>query len=309
MSALPPLNSLLVFEALYRAGSVTGAAEMLGRTHGAVSKQLHQLQDHAGVILFEKRGSGIEMTREGRDFALSLSHSFGDMRKAYARLRGKNDSKMVSIKVSSTFARVWAIPTVAQFNLDHPDIQIQISLTTVQTGQFDDSMVDLVLSWDRLTSPMREHPNASSLGDVHIGPVLSPTVPYQLDDNSLSFKTRINRVGSEEGWERWSELTGIVLRHENEINFDLAGLAFEAAERGMGVALAPKFLIEKELKNGTLLAPAGFYCFKEGLVVRPSSERPNPSKNARVFLDWLSEHARLADDGFLAPNLIEPVWG
>ncbi|WP_319531076.1 LysR family transcriptional regulator [uncultured Cohaesibacter sp.] len=309
MSPLPPLTSLLALDALYRSGSVTGAAELLGRTHSAVSKQLHQLQDHAGVPLFRKSGSGIELTSAGRAFALVVADGMADMRSAYQTLIGTAGEKRVSIKVSSTFARVWAIPTVARFNMDYPDIEIQISLTIPQNSHAFDGPVDLVLSWDRLTSPIEAHPNATTLGDVHIGPVLSPTTHHSIDERGFSYKTRINRRGSEKGWDRWSELTGIPIRYENAISFDLAGLAFEAAERGMGVAMAPKFLIEKELKSGTLIAPAGFYCFKEGLVVRPSTERPEPSQNALVFLDWLKTHGRLGADGFLVSTILEPVWG
>ena len=163
--------------------------------------------------------------------------------------------------------------------------------------------------WDRLVSPMESQQDVTSLGDVHIGPVLSPTYPHSIQDRRFVFKTQLNRRGSEAGWARWSELTWLVIASENQQTYDLAGLAYEAAERCMGVALAPKFLIEKELKTGTLIAPAGFYCFKEGLVVRPSTERPHPSHNAQLFLDWLAKHGRLGDDGYLAADVLEPVWG
>ncbi|WP_319411038.1 LysR substrate-binding domain-containing protein [uncultured Cohaesibacter sp.] len=311
MAPLPPLASLLAFEALYHSGSVTGAADRLGRTHSAVSKQLHQLQNHADTTLFEKNGSGIKLTPEGQKFAITVAASLSDIRKGYERLLNSRGQQKVSIKVSSTFARVWAIPIVARFNRHHPDIEIQISLTIAHNSHQIDGSVDLVLSWDRLVSPQEAHPNATTLGDVHIGPVLSPTYQHRLDleRRVLSFKTRIDRRGSEAGWQRWSEVTGLSIDCQTHQTFELAGLAYEAAERGMGVALAPKFLIEKELKSGTLIAPAGFYCFREGLVVRPSSERPHPSHNAQVFLSWLAEHGRLGDDGYLAAGVLDPVWG
>lgn len=309
MAHLPPLASLLAFDALYHSGSVTGAAHQLGRTHSAVSKQLHQLQDLAGVALFEKHGSGLRLTQEGQKFATVVSASLADIRRGYDEVTRSRKQQTVSIKVSSTFARVWAIPIVARFNRHHPDIEIQITLTVPQNSHAIDGSVDLVLSWDRLVSPMKAHPNATTLGDVHIGPVLSPTYGYSIESGSFRFRTRINRRGSEAGWERWSELTDLRIASENQLTFELAGLAYEAAERGMGVALAPKFLVEKELKSGTLVAPAGFYCFREGLVVRPSSEQPQPSPAARIFLDWLSTHGRLGDDGYLAADVLDPVWG
>ncbi|WP_114009889.1 LysR family transcriptional regulator [Cohaesibacter intestini] len=309
MDNLPPLASLIAFDAVYRTGSVTKAASMLGRTHSAISKQLHQLQDHAGVTMFEKSGAGIQLTPDGRAFAQVVSNSLEDMRKAYHKLCGDDGAQRITIKVSSTFARLWAVPTVARFNIDHPEIEVQIKLTTVENASNGDGGVDLVLSWDRLTSPLAEHPNAISLGDVHIGPVLSPVYDHAYDGGSLRFQTRISRRGFEQAWGKWSELSGIDIVSSHETIYDLSALSYEAAERAMGVTLAPKFLIERELKEGSLIAPAGFVLFREGLLVRPSRERPRPSKHAIVFLDWLEENGRLGDDGFLAPTIVEPLWG
>ncbi|MEK1901680.1 MAG: LysR family transcriptional regulator, partial [Rhizobium sp.] len=53
---LPPLSYLRAFEATARLGSVTRAADELGRTHGAVSKQLQLLQEQLGIPVFEKSG-------------------------------------------------------------------------------------------------------------------------------------------------------------------------------------------------------------------------------------------------------------
>lgn len=309
MDNLPPLASLIAFDAVNRTGSVTKAASMLGRSHSAISKQLHLLQDHAGVTIFEKSGAGIKLTLEGRAFAQVVSDSLEDMRKAYQTLCGDDGTQRITIKVSSTFARLWAVPTVARFNIDHPEIEVQIKLTSVEHGSTNDGGVDLVLSWDRLTSPANAQSDAISLGDVHIGPVLSPVYDHDFDGSRLTFHTRISRRGLEQAWAKWSELSGIDIQSSHETVYDLSALSFEAAERAMGVTLAPKFLIERELKEGSLIAPAGFVMFPEGLLVRPSSERPRPSKQAIVFLDWLEENGRLGDDGFLAPTIVEPLWG
>ena len=81
MENLPPLTSLVALDALYRTGSVTKAASLLGRTHGAVSKQLHLLQDHAGVSLLERQGTGLTLTRKGGPLPLrwptALRHAQG----------------------------------------------------------------------------------------------------------------------------------------------------------------------------------------------------------------------------------------
>lgn len=308
MDNLPPLTSLIAFDAVYRTGSMTKAASLLGRPLGAINKQLDQLQNHAGVAFFEKSGAGLQLTPEGQTFAQVVVDSLEDLRKAYQTLCGDDGSRKITLKVSPTFAMLWAAPVVARFAIDHPDIDVQIQSLTHDTIT-DDHGVDLVFSWDRLTSSEAEHPNAISLGDVHIGPVLSPDYAHAFDDGILSFQTRISRKGAEQAWAAWSEKSGIVIKSEKEAVYDLSVCPYAEAEQALGVTLAPKFLIERALKEGTLIAPAGFVVFREGLLVRPSSERPRPSDHVMEFLDWLEINGRLGDDGLMADNIEQPMWG
>ena len=53
---LPPLRALQAFEAFGRLGSVSGAAQELGVTAGAVSQQLKVLEAHLGIQMVLKDG-------------------------------------------------------------------------------------------------------------------------------------------------------------------------------------------------------------------------------------------------------------
>lgn len=295
MEHLPPLASLIAFDALYRTGSVTAAAELVGRTHGAVSKQLHLLQDHAEVELFRKHGTGLELTAEGRAFARTVSRALEDIRGGYRRLTRMRDNAAVTIGVSATFARVWFIPTVARFNVDWPQIDIALRLVGPHGSRAMEEFVpDLVMSWDRLLSAEYNDRFAVSLGDVHMGPVIAPAHPHTWDGNTLTVVTRMDRRGAEMVWDNWRDLTGHALSYEKLATYDHSYLVFEAARMGMGAAMAPSFLVKDELAAGTLVAPAGFLTFKDGFYVRPYDSREGRlSRNARIFLDWLRENARL----------------
>ncbi|MBP1850268.1 LysR family transcriptional regulator [Rhizobium halophytocola] len=293
MDRLPPLASLLAFEAVVETGSVTAAAIRLGRTHGAVSKQIHQLQAHAGVELFSKRGTGIVLTLEGRKFGRTVAQAFADLREGYRHLAGSDAARPVTIAVSASFARVWAIPTISRFNKDHPDIDVLIRLIGPRGSRELDPPPDLVMSWDRLLAPRRVDPYAISLGDVHMGPVVAPGHRFTFDGKMLSCGTRIDRREAEIVWDNWQKMSGIRLRAEKEIAYEHFYLAFEAARLGMGVAIAPRFLIEEELASGALLAPAGFLTFRDGFYVRPHEHlQDRLPRNAAVFLEWLKLHAR-----------------
>lgn len=294
METLPPLSSLLAFEAVIRTGSLTAAAGELGRTHGAVSKQLHQLQEHAGVALFRKKGVRLVPTAEGKAFARVVSQALEDLRAGYTALRGQGDDLAVTIGVGATVARAWLIPALARFNADWPEIDVLIRLLGPSRSRGADPMPDLVLSWDRLFSGRQDDASTVPLGDVHIGPVVAPSHLHYLSGKSLVCDTRIDRAGAEIVWKSWSELTGIAVRCRRATVYDHSYLAFEAAKMGMGMVMAPRFLIKEELENGTFTAPAGFIEFRDGFYIRPAAEkRGKLSRNARILLDWMAENARL----------------
>src|SRR5215475_8462700 len=79
MRELPPLNALRAFEALGQCGSLSGAAERLNVTHGAISKQIKLLEGHLSIQLITRSGRGVELTAEGRRLMDRLTHAFGQL--------------------------------------------------------------------------------------------------------------------------------------------------------------------------------------------------------------------------------------
>jgi LysR family glycine cleavage system transcriptional activator len=63
--ALPPLNALRAFEAFGRHGRMTTAADELCVTHGAVSRQIRQLEEWLGYPLTEGPKTQLRLTPQG----------------------------------------------------------------------------------------------------------------------------------------------------------------------------------------------------------------------------------------------------
>ena len=59
---LPPMNSLIVFEAAARHLSFTKAANELNVTQGAISRQIRQLEEYLGKELFLRANRNISLT-------------------------------------------------------------------------------------------------------------------------------------------------------------------------------------------------------------------------------------------------------
>jgi putative two-component system response regulator len=70
---LPPLTSLVAFEAAARLGSFTSAAEELNVSREAVSRQIRALETHLGVKLFERDANTAAMGPLGSQFFATVS--------------------------------------------------------------------------------------------------------------------------------------------------------------------------------------------------------------------------------------------
>ncbi|MFO1161286.1 MAG: LysR family transcriptional regulator [Reyranellaceae bacterium] len=68
MDALPPLNSLLMFEAAARLGRFTRAALELDVTHSAASRQVVTLEARVDKRLFHRSRNGTTLTPAGEPY-------------------------------------------------------------------------------------------------------------------------------------------------------------------------------------------------------------------------------------------------
>lgn len=63
---MPSLQELSAFEAAARHGNFSRAADELALTQSAVSKQIRQLEDLLGVLLFERQNRRLILTGAGQ---------------------------------------------------------------------------------------------------------------------------------------------------------------------------------------------------------------------------------------------------
>ena len=85
------LRQLKVFEAVARRLSFSRAAEELHLTQPAVSLQVKQLEDHAGLPLIEQFGKKIYLTPAGKEmlrYSRSIIQQFREVDEAMAQLKG-----------------------------------------------------------------------------------------------------------------------------------------------------------------------------------------------------------------------------
>lgn len=90
---LPPLTSLVAFEAAARLGSFTTAAEELNVSREAVSRQIRTLETHLGVKLFKRDANTAVMDRLGEQFFSTVSPNLWAIASAAQELAGELEKR------------------------------------------------------------------------------------------------------------------------------------------------------------------------------------------------------------------------
>lgn len=284
MRRLPPLSALPAFEATARLGSVTAAAAELGRTHGAISKQLHHLSEDLGGALFEKAGNGLRLTARGDRLRRSATPMLDELAALSEALRAEQDARFVDLRVSATLASRWLIPLLPDFYASHPEIELRLRMSGAELSQ--DGDFDLLISYDRLRGAMREA-DQRPLGDAHYGVVCAPGYALVEQGQVWRAPVRLTQPNALQTWDEWGQHSGIALKSEREEIHAHHFLALGAAVAGLGVALAERRLVAEDLASGRLVAPLGFVTVTGGFraAVTP---RARGRRAVEHFLGWLA---------------------
>ncbi len=124
---LPPMSALRAFEAAARLGSFTIAADELGVTQGAVSRQIKLLEDLLQVHLFGRSHHRIVLTDAGRYYANHVGAILGRLMAASNQAAAFGISAAnLNIGIIPAFGSRWIVPKLPEFLAEHPRIQLRI---------------------------------------------------------------------------------------------------------------------------------------------------------------------------------------
>jgi DNA-binding transcriptional LysR family regulator len=259
---LPPLTSLVVFEAAARHLSFTRAAAELNITQAAVSRQIRMLESNLGVVLFTRLHRTVQLTAQGRKLLHTVTISLQYLAATVADLRD-SDGNAAPITVVATLAvaSLWLIPRLAKFREEiFPDIEVRVLATDQEIEQIGDEF-DVAIRygtghWPGLRSRF--------LGQAEIFPVCSPDYlnrhPFT-DIDGLLDQTLLYQEDSRWNWMDWpiwlAELGGVGKTARRKLKINSYPLLIQAALAGQGVALGWSCLIDHLLTEGSLVRPIG----------------------------------------------------
>ena len=268
---LPPLNALKAFEATARHLNFNKAAQELCVTQGAISRQIQVLERYFGTQLFRRTARAIEMTEEGRILFPSVRHALDEIEKASRWVDRADQTRVLTISTSPTFALKWLFPRLFRFSEREPDIEVR-TISTVQAVDFSRGDVDLAIRVRRLDPS--SHATGQTIGlapgeDANIKavrlmedrpvPVCSPdflerhgpirSVADIDEDMLIHMASRLN------SWADFNRAEKLPPPAQRKQVYGHFFLGIEAALRGMGVALVPYVHVHDDIGAGRLVVP------------------------------------------------------
>lgn len=284
---LPSLAGLRAFEAFARRGSMTRAAEDLGVTHGAVSRQIKALEAMLGARLVAGPRHRLTLTPAGRILAVSLGAAFDLIA---AGLPGAEDAEELVISCLGTLAMKWLIPRLPAFLDANPGVRVRI-LESHAPVDFSQGGLHAAI---RIRQG-RAQPGLRSLAFMpqHLGPVLSPALFDDLGGRpaELLDLPRLHSETHPPAWDDWARLAGINLPPASlDRAFEHNSYMLEAAAAGLGIAVAPWAFAQADIERGRLVAPWGFERETAEIVyLRPAAAE---NRMADRFGAWLRDQGR-----------------
>jgi LysR family transcriptional regulator for metE and metH len=123
------IRQLRTFAEVVKAGSFTGASQALHLTPPAVTIQMRELEERAGLPLIERTAAGVVATEAGREViqaAQRIELALSECADALSALRGLEGGH-VAIGVVST-AKYFAPAALGAFARAHPSVEIRLEV-------------------------------------------------------------------------------------------------------------------------------------------------------------------------------------
>lgn len=246
-------DKLRVFHAAAEAGSFTHAAETLKLSQSAISRQVSALEQDVGVPLFHRHARGLVLTEQGEMLFRTAHDVLMKLENIKTRLTEAKDRPSGVLRVTTTvgLGAGWLTERLNEFLDLYPDIQLQLILAN---EELDLTMrqADCAI---RLRQPQQPDLIQRRLFTVHFHLYAAPSYISKYGKPSSIADLKNHRIITfgEPVPTHLSELNWLETIGDFETGKRIATLQINdilsikrAVERGVGIAMLPDYLMNKD---------------------------------------------------------------
>ncbi len=287
---LPPVNSLVAFEASARLLSFTRAGEELLISREAVSRQIRILEDYLGLKLFNRLYRALELTEEGEKFKSVVNGSLEAIAEATVNMQNLGHPPKIAITGTIAIASFWLTPLFPKFHDKYPDLEVRVHVSDALPDMVGEG-IDVGLRYGHGNWPGF---TATHLFDVEAFPICSPDYirtskpiasPGDLLNHTL---LHLHGTHAQENWTWWMNEFDLELPSSvRSFGYDSYASAIQAALDGQGVVLGFSKIVDNLLSKGLLVRPMEHACMTSFAVYLIVPQGKSLSDDAQKFYDWI----------------------
>jgi LysR family glycine cleavage system transcriptional activator len=283
-----PLNAMRAFETVARHLHMRKAAQELGVTHGAVSRQVKLLEQQLGVLLFDRVHNRIELTAGGQRLFKTVQDAFDSISESTYFLNPDSMTGSLIIDATPSIAVNWLLPLVGEFANRYPEIDIRLRNIMPQQAMLN-SDFDVALCYGKPLEPA--WPSSQLYRDSQF-PVASPKLlqRYPAVKEARDLLQMPLLQDRHDRWRDWFSSQGID-EHRGNANLYLqeAYQALAAAREGFGIALADQLDVARDLETGVLVGLSDETVWLPEAIYLVTAPEGRLTQRAKLFIDYLTK--------------------
>jgi len=291
------MSELEVFVQVAEHSSLSRAAENLGISTAAVSRQLTALEQRLCARLLDRTTRRISLTSVGTEFYQRCKAILGEVKEAEAAVSAAvlEPSGTLTITASISFSMRHIVPLLPEFTRRYPNIDVHI-IGANRYYDIMDSGIDLAIR----TREFEPDSNLTVRKLATTRRILAAS-PHYLD-----------RAGTPASVEALADRPFLIYTHANKpqvLKFTKAGesktvhitgtleandgqIIRAAALQGLGILVQPKYIIYEDIVAGRLIPIVDDWDLPRLTINVAFQNRRYLSTKARVFLDFIYAHFR-----------------
>ncbi len=261
--SIPALPTLIAFEAAYRHGNFTRAAEELHYSQATVSRRIAALEADLGTTLFERGRHDVSPTAEAALLAQAVRSALTELSATTKNLRRmSSDPNRLTIRSDVSLTSAAINPVIGDIQQQYPELDIRV-LSSFEPIESSDEDFDLGLQYarDRQSDYIVDVVASDEVFPV-CSPELAETLPLDLSAEALANLPLLHVDYGEPAWVDWSRfLEAIGIDTPGELEgpiFTTYLVCLDLAERGQGVALGWGHTAQPRIDAGRLVRIPGF---------------------------------------------------
>jgi DNA-binding transcriptional LysR family regulator len=259
---LPSMKALIAFEAAFRLGSMTAAAQEQGTTQPVISQRIRVLEESIGRVLFDRSGNRLSPTDQGRFLYGELSSALASINSAVETLRDEALDVQPNLLIATHFgfAHAWLLPRLGDLQQAFP--RYSFDITPVDSDSALDMVeADISIRFGQLTGARQ---NEIQLAQEEVFPICSPAfaqrfgLAERINEDMLA---RVPVLHMDQNnprwldWSRWCLLAGLApLQGAAKFKFNNYPLLLASVMQGEGIALGWSALVQQSIAEGRLIA-------------------------------------------------------